>query len=487
MGNASSNKNKKQKYEEVETLLIESYKNTDLEFSFKEITSFKLRIHDAENYFHTKFDTFMYFNNYLFRERLSTLYDNFNNKIESFSASKPKPFLSVLIDFDDESDSISQGSKMDFDSLFTIVFEKLEISICLYFDMTNVDNNYIKDFFFQMIESVDLYKYNRKFDCLYYLLPNTDYFVKNDCMLLYITNKTLPNKKIFFNEDVADIKNEFVNSIFYHNDREKLLNSRYPLNEANNFFELFIENIKPTMVKLYLNINFITEIESFILANEEQFRLIDMLFQNCAIVNLSIDLYNINLFGNYFKHLEFFIKKILFLFEKSKLAESVLILRLITRQKYKSNINFEEFKFSGIKNQIKEFINECYYNGKNNKRKLNIEYIELTPTQNFVSSSHTPRSSYSSISLEETIKKQCTECYLHHEKLFFYWFLPNKTNSKLKDIQLCFGVLLNNDKFKKLKNEKILKNLKDMLFLNYYAKHSISNKQINIEEHKLEL
>ena len=41
MGNA---KVKNSKYEEIENLLIQSYKNTDLEFTFKEITSLKLRI-----------------------------------------------------------------------------------------------------------------------------------------------------------------------------------------------------------------------------------------------------------------------------------------------------------------------------------------------------------------------------------------------------------------------------------------------------------
>src|SRR5690242_18835088 len=126
MGNSKS---KEPKYQKVEKMLIDSYNNTGLEFSFKEMMNFKLRIQDAENYFHTKFEYFLFFNNYVFHERLTVLYDNFNSKIEA--AKKNVPFT-VLIDFDDECESVQQGIKLDFDPLFTIIFERLEISVLVF-------------------------------------------------------------------------------------------------------------------------------------------------------------------------------------------------------------------------------------------------------------------------------------------------------------------------------------------------------------------
>ena len=72
----------------IDRLLLESFKDTDLEFPFKEVTKMKLRFKDAENYFHSKFDYLVFFNNYIFHEGLSTLYENYISKIENFTKLK---------------------------------------------------------------------------------------------------------------------------------------------------------------------------------------------------------------------------------------------------------------------------------------------------------------------------------------------------------------------------------------------------------------
>ena len=447
MGNAKS---KKQKLEEVEILLCESYRNTDVEFTFKEITNFKLRINDAENYFQTKFDFFFYFNNYLFRERLGTLYDNFNVKIESFSANKPKPTLNILIDFDDESDSIKQGSKMDFDSLFTIVFEKLEISILLFFDMTNVDAQYITDFFSQMIESVDLYKYNRKYDCLYFLLPNTDYFIKNDSVLLYVTVKSLHNKKLFFNEETHDIINEFTDCLFVKNEKEKLLNSKYQKNDANNFLEPFLKKVKPTCIKLYLYFKFATEVESFIINNEEQLDLLETVTNTCPVNIVSCNLIDYPIVHFNYENLDMLFRKLITLLDQSKKEENVLIFNLLIHNKQKDT-NLQDIIKSSL--LIKNIVN----NNSNNKRKFIFKLLEINNSDN-------------------------NKYDIVEEKLFLYWCLSGAGGVKLRDFNIYISILIKLEKFNKLNNRNIIKNLRDMLCTCFLSKYIKIVKQINKDD-----
>lgn len=458
MGNV--NKSKKEP-SEVETLLTHTYKNTDLEFSHKEILSFKLRINDAEQYFYTKFDFFFYFNNYLFRERLSILYDNFNYRIENFCTVKNKENFSVLVDFDDETDNIARGSKMDFDSLFTIVFEKLEISVILFFDMTNVDKSYITDFFYQLVESVDLYKYNRKFDCLYFLMPNTDYIVKNDSAFMYVTQKKFTNKKIFFNEDTHNIRNDFHDCVFNKFNNEKLISSRYPKVEGNNFIEYFIEKSKPTQIKCFMNFNFLTEIESFILENEDQFKTLELIIQLCQINIITI--YDFNFLNE--KIFEIFLKKLTNLLDKSNFTENLLILKLFINTNKFSNFNVEK-----CKSILEYLINDIeIHNLSSNRRKLVIEifeFFQINPNSN--------RESYREEDPKEQIKQEISYDYT---KVFTFWFLNNKS---VLNVKMYFNILIS--KFKKLKEKKIFKNIKDFIYKNHNCKVSKDSRTIVEDE-----
>ena len=243
MGNI---KTKKTNIDNSEKFINEFFKNTGLEFNIKEITTFKLSITDAQKYFYTKFDYFMFFNNYVFKERLSILYDNFNTKIEELAT---KGSISILINFDEsEVNYILQGSKPDFDSLFTIILERLEIGVLLYFNLTNLHFSYIDEFFNQMTDSIEMYKYNRKFDCLYFLLPNMDYFIKNDIGIYYICNRNIQNP--------ISYKSKYISPVFSQNSIGSLLNSKYNKIEANDFFYYFIEIAKPSLIKVMLSFDF---------------------------------------------------------------------------------------------------------------------------------------------------------------------------------------------------------------------------------------
>jgi len=132
---------------EIERLLYESYRKIDVDFTFNEVTTLKLKLTDDKFYFHTEFSFLLFFNNSIFTDNISQIYKNFNSKIESFiKSSTNKKFFSVLLIIDDEIETLQSGSKIDFDGLFTIAFERMEIFIMLYIDVTNCHPDYITEF-----------------------------------------------------------------------------------------------------------------------------------------------------------------------------------------------------------------------------------------------------------------------------------------------------------------------------------------------------
>ena len=255
----------------IDRMLLESFKDTDLEFPLKEITKMKLRFKDAENYFGIQFDYFIFFNNYVFHEGLPTLYDNYISKIEQFSKKlednikennqKTKitklninKIFYLFVDFDDETEALEQGCDFEFDSLFTIIFEKLEIDCLTCFSFVNCNKSYMSLFFNQFYESVYFYKTNRKFDALYFLLPNADYFIKNENYVIYLGNKCNDTKLISKN-----YKNKFNSIIFNTLYFKQLLDVIYPHSDSNNKIYDFLLKINScSFIKLVfkLKINY---------------------------------------------------------------------------------------------------------------------------------------------------------------------------------------------------------------------------------------
>jgi len=158
MGNnpISKKKIKVEELSEIEKLLYESYRKIDVDFTFNEVTTLKLKLTDDKFYFHTEFSFLLFFNNSIFTDNINQIYKNFNAKIESFINSQTtiktnsNKFFNVLLIIDDEIETLNSGSRIDFDGLFTVAFERMEILIMLYIDVTNCHPNYVKEFMKQL-------------------------------------------------------------------------------------------------------------------------------------------------------------------------------------------------------------------------------------------------------------------------------------------------------------------------------------------------
>ena len=270
MGASSSLGRKKLKVEElneVERFLYESYKKIDVDFTFNEITTLKLKLTDDKYYFHTEFTFLLFFNNSIFTENINQIYKNFNSNIESFiNNTSKKKFFNLLIIIDDEIETLRNGGKVDFDGLFTVAFERMEIFIMLYIDVTNCNQLYIIEFMRQLSENSVLYRSGRKFDCIYILLPNTDYLIKNSQVVTYITTRN--------NSNVIDGGENTLYGYVNFDSFETFLKSKYPPTSSNNQLAKFIKKVQPKSTTSAIFIDFNLEIGDF--PNENLYQLISL-------------------------------------------------------------------------------------------------------------------------------------------------------------------------------------------------------------------
>ena len=321
---------------EIERLLYESYRKIDVDFTFNEVTTLKLKLTDDKFYFHTEFSFLLFFNNSIFTENINQIYKNFNTKIESFiNSSSNKKFFNVLLIIDDEIETLKSGAKIDFDGLFTIAFERMEIFIMLYIDVTNCHPEYVNEFMKQLCENSILYRSGRKFDCVYILLPNTDYIVKNSQTITFVTTR---NDYNLFEEEENNLY-ELLNFDSFSN----FLKCKYPPTSSNNQFSKFIRKVKPasTCSAIYIDFNF--EISEFPNENLYQFISIEILTSECPENIMYI---YINNDFNYNPNFDLFINKIISSFDqatdkfKDKGAFLKIKILLVNSSDYKRNKGF---------------------------------------------------------------------------------------------------------------------------------------------------
>lgn len=276
-----------QKNEEKVSFINDYLSNTGYVLSDKEVNTMKMTINNLEQYYKTTFDYFILFNNYIFQEKVHQIYDNLNAKIE-----KCKGKVKLLIAF--EEDNECDWSKVDLDSFFTVILEKLEIESYVYIDLSNMNEVFINTFYIQIIDSIDMYKYNRKYENLYILLPDCGFIIKHDSLLIYTSfieygydatykrmldenYKTKPKEKQF--EDfigkdlykinysqtsdsiynIIDIKGRYYIDLFTNPNIEKLVSCKYQrLLKTNeiDYFNKFIEESKLKYFKVIPKFSF---------------------------------------------------------------------------------------------------------------------------------------------------------------------------------------------------------------------------------------
>ena len=257
----------------IDRLIIDCFKDSDLEIPIVEINKLKTHFREGEIFFHFKFDYLIYYSNKLFHEGLPSLYDNYIAKVEQFSSknNKSNKIFTIFIDF--EQNFNYEEDELEFEPIFTVIFEKLEIkSICCFY-FINIETEYISTFFEQLYENIFLYKDSRNFDSLYFLMPNSDYFIKNDNYLLYIGKtivKKQQGKKISMK--LHSFKSPFNEIIFNTNYFIQLLNSKSQKNVATKKILDFLSNVKNISYIKYISeinfseedkLNFIKEKKSF--------------------------------------------------------------------------------------------------------------------------------------------------------------------------------------------------------------------------------
>ena len=346
---------------EIERLLYESYRKIDVDFTFNEVTTLKLKLTDDKFYFHTEFSFLLFFNNSIFTDNINQIYKNFNSKIESFiNSSANKKFFNVLIIIDDEIETLKSGSKIDFDGLFTIAFERMEIFIMLYIDVTNCHPEYVNEFMKQLCENSILYRSGRKFDCVYILLPNTDYIVKNSQTITFISTR---NDYHLLEEEDNNLY-ELLNFEAFNN----FLKCKYPPTSSNNQFAKFIKKVKPvsTISAIFIDFNF--EISEFPNENLYQFINIEILTsespENIMFIYINNDF-------NYNPNFDLFINKIISSFElamiKYKEVGAFLKIKILL-------INSVEYKRSKV--YLTPSKNNTNYNHKN-EQSFKLKDIEM--------------------------------------------------------------------------------------------------------------
>ena len=355
---------------EIERLLYESYRKIDVDFTFNEVTTLKLKLTDDKFYFHTEFSFLLFFNNSIFTENINQIYKNFNSKIESFiNANANKKFFNVLLIIDDEIETLKSGSKIDFDGLFTIAFERMEILIMLYIDVTNCHPEYVNEFMKQLCENSILYRSGRKFDCMYILLPNTDYIVKNSQTVTFVTTRS----------DYQLLKEE-ENSLYEQvnfDAFQNFLRCKYPPTSSNNQFSKFIKKVRPvsTISTIYIDFNF--EISDFPNENLYQFINIEIITSECPE---NIIYVYINNDFNYNPNFDLFINKIISSFDQAadKFIERGIYLKikilLVNSIEYKRNKGF-----LGTTNLLSGYSYKNNDNNNNNKsnNKFKLKDVEM--------------------------------------------------------------------------------------------------------------
>ena len=497
------------KMDKIEQLLCDTFQNTDIDFNYKEVLTIKLRVHDAEKYFIREFNCLIYFNSYIFQQRLNILYENYSANVEKFLKKTIEQKIStnflILVDFDDETEMPQGGyycgnyeinnegnavdpnnpestnlatysTKIEYESLFTIIFEPLEIPTALFFLMTNHNQKTITDFFSQLYENIYLNKGNRKFDIMYFLLPNLDYFLRNETYVMYIVNQSnqFDESLDMLSNYTISYTNQYTDAIYCSLYFKEMLNVNFDKNNiyGNSIINSFLKNIiEPSFIQsiFKFDCNLISQFEDFVIEYEREIEIINKLINISNVNTIIIRLDNFSQNEQKIDGITQMIKKFLFMHDKVNYAKSVLIIRLLCLDNFDkghekltirlNNLVYElineSFIFSA-RERLRKNIIECFYYHKDEKKEEKADDIVENDDLN---TSH-----------ENLNAKLGTKVKYKKEKIFCTYFLGNKQINKMK--KYIYNILN-----EKINDKKSFNNLFSLLFdKKYYLSNLTSHK-----------
>ena len=507
------------KMDKIEQLLCDTFQNTDIDFNYKEVLTIKLRVNDAEKYFIREFNCLFYFNSYIFQQRLNILYENYSANVEKFLKKTVSQNIStnflILVDFDDETEMPQGGyysgsyeinsdgnigdsnnpestnlatysTKIEYESLFTIIFEPLEIPTALFFLMTNHNQKTCSDFFSQLYENIYLNKGNRKYDIMYFLLPNLDFFVRNETYVIYIVNQSnqFDESLDMLSNYTISYSNQYTESLYCSLYFKEMLNVNYDRNNiyGNSIINSFLKNIiEPSFVQSIFKFdsNLSNQFEDFVIEYEREIEIINKLISISNVNTIIIRLDNFSQDDQKNEGISQFIKKILLMHDKIHFAKSVLIIRLLCLENFE-NKNYEKLTIK-LNDLVNELIKESFiFSSRERLRKNIIEclYYEKDQKKGEKSEDIVENDDLNT-SHENLNAKMGTKVKYKKEKIFCTYFLGDKQIQKMK--KYIYNILN-----EKINDKKSFHNLFKLLFDKKYFLTNLSSKKGTDTHYKIE-
>ena len=401
----------------IDRLIIDCFKDSDLEVPVIEINKLKVHFREGEKYFRFKFDYLIYYNNKIFHDGLPSLYDNYMSKVEQFSSENKQSnkIFTIFIDFE-QNFNFDDEDELEFEPIFTIIFEKLEIKNISCFYFYDINTEYVSAFFEQLYENIFFYKDTRNYESLYFLMPNEDYFIKNENYLLYIgieKEKVNKGKKIV--NKFHTFKSPFNEIVFNTNYFIQLLNVKSKKSEASQkIFDFLKEQNNISYFKYISEINFAIEDKlKFIKIQKKFYDFHNTLCSKAANIEL-IFLTKTALNKDNVINISNLIQYIITNSYNSSNKEGVHLLRIIRLDFYNNDERNEE--------------NEDKKKKKNDNIKCNknekIEKLMADKKEVFINN-------LEENDIEDSDTKENTIYHYTREKLEYEWFVHDLTRYKL--------------------------------------------------------
>jgi hypothetical protein len=171
---------------------------------------------------------------------------------------------------------------------------------------------------------------------MYFILPNLDFFVRNEGYTIYIVNQSnqFDESLDILSNYTVKYSNQYTEAIYCSLHFKEMLNVNYDKNNnyGNSIINSFLKNIiEPSFCQsIYkFNANIISQFEDFVIEYERDIEIINLLISISNVNTIIIRLDNFSQSDQKIEGITQFIKKLLLMHDKEKYAKSVLIIRLL--------------------------------------------------------------------------------------------------------------------------------------------------------------